>query len=428
MIDSGVDPNPDTETAVIGSQALWPDTDTLDEVAALAPAVQPGGHPDGHGTLMAMIMAAPQNGWGMVGLAPTSVRVYNLKALPAGALLFPAKTVYLAVDACQRLHESAYPSMKVINLSLGGEPSVEASVLEDFARAVASARAAGMSIVAAAGDNGANVLFPASYGPVLAVGGADAAQPPGALCSFSARGAGLDLLAPGCDTATGGLEAAFQDTGEPAFGSGDSQASTEVSTVESSIDAYKPELTLQQTEACLTSSAQDGELDVARAFDACGLERVVQAGEQAELNANTTPTVPLGTTSVPPGRVSPTPPTSTPGVGPCPTACATQRARSSARPMGTSFEPRCPSPRLRSTYVDSRVRLGVQRQPIDCRLQARVGSILHGRMRWSQSYSSQGTTLLLPRQGMDEHEHIQARLCGHTGVKLSSPWVKVVRP
>jgi len=75
MVDSGVDPNPDTESAVIGGQALSPNTDTLDEVARLAPPVQPGNHPDGHGTLMAMIIAAPRNGWGMVGIAPTSTRV-----------------------------------------------------------------------------------------------------------------------------------------------------------------------------------------------------------------------------------------------------------------------------------------------------------------------------------------------------------------
>src|SRR5262249_35854575 len=88
MVDSGVDSNPDTEAAVIGGQALAPETETNDEIAKLEPRAQPGNHPDGHGTLMAMMMAAPINGWGMVGIAPTSVRVYNMKALPKGQTTF----------------------------------------------------------------------------------------------------------------------------------------------------------------------------------------------------------------------------------------------------------------------------------------------------------------------------------------------------
>ena len=87
LVDSGVDPNPDTTPILAGSYALSPNTNTEDELAALDPPL-PGGHPDGHGTYMAMIAAAPANGWGMVGFAPTSVRVYNLKALAAGQTTF----------------------------------------------------------------------------------------------------------------------------------------------------------------------------------------------------------------------------------------------------------------------------------------------------------------------------------------------------
>ncbi len=307
MVDSGVDPNPDTTAAVIGGQALSPNTDTRDEIAALAPPVQPGDHPDGHGTLMAMMMAAPRNGWGMVGIAPTSVRVYNMKALPAGQQTFPLKEFYLAIEACQRLRESAYPTMTVVNLSLGGGETPEGTVLNSFQRAVSSAREAGMSIIAAAGDTGGSVLFPASYAPVLAVGAADASQPPGTLCSFASHGEGMDLLAPGCDTATGGLEGAFEDTGERAFGSGASQASAEVSAIEASIDSYDPTLTPSQTEACLTSSIQGGELDAAAAFDACGLQWVVHAGEQAEPPPATTQPAPIATATEP----------STAPTGPC---------------------------------------------------------------------------------------------------------------
>src|ERR1700730_1047448 len=67
LVDSGVDPTPDTTPILAGSYALSPNTNTNDELAALNPPL-PGGHPDGHGTYMAMIAAAPANGWGMVGL------------------------------------------------------------------------------------------------------------------------------------------------------------------------------------------------------------------------------------------------------------------------------------------------------------------------------------------------------------------------
>ena len=84
LIDSGVDPNPDTTPILVGSDALQAGTDTNDELSKLSPRVQPGNHPDGHGTYMAMIMAAPVNGWGMAGIAPTSVRVYSVKAVGCG--------------------------------------------------------------------------------------------------------------------------------------------------------------------------------------------------------------------------------------------------------------------------------------------------------------------------------------------------------
>jgi hypothetical protein len=409
MVDSGVDPNPDTSSSVIGGQALSADTSTLDEVATLSPRAQPGNHPDGHGTLMAMTMAAPRNEWGMVGLAPTSVRVYNMKALSAGQLLFPAKEFYQAIEVCQRLHESTYPGMTVVNLSLGGEASPEGSALNGFKRAVASAREAGMSIVASAGDTGGSVQFPADYGPVLAVGAADAAQSPGALCWFASRGEGLDVLAPGCDTLTGGLEGAFEDTGEIAFGSGASQAASEVAAVEASIDSYDPSLTPEETEACITSSADHGELDAEAAFDACGLERIVQAGKQAEQASHEQSSSGPATTT---GSSTPC------GSGPC-------QPRAGATREGTKlglFEARCSTPRLRVMRSGRRVRLQPRRTPSACRIQARVGTIVHGAMRWKRTYTGKGAVLSVLASA---HETIQARFRGLANEKLSSAWVPV---
>ncbi len=399
MVDSGVDPNPDTNSSVIGGKALAPGTNTLDEAAALNPLVEPGDHPDGHGTVMAMMMAAPLNGWGMVGIAPGAVRVYNMKALPVGQLQFPGKDFYLAIEACQRLHESAYPTMRVINLSLGGEPAPEESVLEEFKRVAASARQVGLSIVASAGDTAGKVQFPASYGPVLAVGAANAGSGPGVLCSFASHGEGLDLVAPGCDNSTSGLEVAFQDSGEPAFGAGASQASAIVAAVEAAIDAYAPELTAAQTEACLTSTTNNGQIDAARAFAACGLETLVQAGRQAQPKSTATSTPP---------------PTVNSSTGP---------SSRSTLDAGT-FEARCRAPRVHATRNHRDVWLTTRTTIAGCRLQARTGVRIHGRMRWTPPVTVRhgGSTV---RVHATMGTKIQARLIGRSGAKLSSGWVPV---
>ena len=122
-----MDPNPDTTPILAGSYALSPDTNTEDELAALNPSL-PGGHPDGHGTYMAMIAAAPANGWGMVGLAPTSVRVYNLKALAAGQTTFAFASTPRRSLTCQALSSSM--PIRVVNLSLGSGTQPTSSELE----------------------------------------------------------------------------------------------------------------------------------------------------------------------------------------------------------------------------------------------------------------------------------------------------------
>ncbi|HWH12964.1 MAG TPA: hypothetical protein VG165_17720, partial [Solirubrobacteraceae bacterium] len=50
LIDSGVDANPDTTPILAGSYAMQPGTDTSDELSKLNPPLEPGNHPDGHGT------------------------------------------------------------------------------------------------------------------------------------------------------------------------------------------------------------------------------------------------------------------------------------------------------------------------------------------------------------------------------------------
>ncbi len=292
LVDSGVDPSPDTTPILAGSYALFPNTNTEDELAALNPPL-PGGHPDGHGTYMAMIAAAPANGWGMVGLAPTSVRVYNLKALAAGQTTFNFAEFAVAVSHCQALSSSM--PVTVVNLSLGSDTQPTGSELEALENNVQSANAHGLSVVAAAGNEGGQeVQAPADLQGVLGVGASDANPASvGAICSFSNRGAGLALLAPGCDSQPGsggggnGIEIAFSDDGSPAWAEGTSEASVIVSAAEASMRAYAPALSYSQAQGCITSTlANGGNLDVAAAFNACGLGQVVSEGMVAYRAAN----------------------------------------------------------------------------------------------------------------------------------------------
>jgi hypothetical protein len=300
LVDSGVDPDPDTTPILAGSYALSPNTNTEDELAALNPPL-PGGHPDGHGTYMAMIAAAPANGWGMVGLAPTSVRVYNLKALAAGQTTFGFSEYSSAIEFCQDLSSSM--PVTVVNLSLGSGTQPSGSDLQELENNVQSANLHGLSVVAAAGNEGGPVQAPASVPGVVGVGASDANPANlGAMCAFSNRGAGLAVLAPGCDSQSGGVEIAFSDDGAPAWAEGTSEAAVIVSAAEASMRAYSPTLTVAQAQGCITSTLTNGgNIDVAAAFDACGLGEVVSEGMAAYQAANS----PAPATVPPPSAAPP---------------------------------------------------------------------------------------------------------------------------
>ncbi|MGA2163141.1 MAG: S8 family serine peptidase [Solirubrobacteraceae bacterium] len=312
LVDSGVTPNPDTTAILAGSYALSPDTNTEDELAALDPPL-PGGHPAAHGTYMAMIAAAPANTWGMVGLAPTSVRIYNVKALAAGHTTFSFSEYASAIEYCQDLSSSM--PVTVVNLSLGSSTQPTGSELETVENYVQSANAHGLSVIAAVGNEAGPVQAPADLQGVLGVGASDAsATNRGAICSFSNRGAGLALLAPGCGSQTepggegSGIEIAFSDDGTPAWADGTSDATAIASAAEASMRAYAPSLTYSQAQSCITSTLTNGgNLDVAAAFNACGLGQVVQEGMAAYQAANNSSSTTPPANSGPPAATLTTP-------------------------------------------------------------------------------------------------------------------------
>lgn len=134
----------------------------------------------GHGTAVAGILAANDDGEGIVGVAPDvtlySVKVFDYSnAAPISRII---EGIYWAID-----HD-----IHIINMSFG--TNVNSYALH---QAVKAAQEADILMVAAAGNNAA-VEYPAAYPEVIAVGATDYQ---GKRASFSAVGEALELVAPG---------------------------------------------------------------------------------------------------------------------------------------------------------------------------------------------------------------------------------------
>jgi hypothetical protein len=129
---------------------------------------------------------------------------------------------------------------------------------------------------------------------VLSVGATDTQG--GAFCSFSNRGEGLRLLAPGCD-----LDGAEPASGVPNYNywQGTSEASVIAAAALDALDSYQPGLSPEASEKDLTE-ADNGVLDIAQTFRNAGLGAIVSAGEAAEPGAHTNPSSGLSPQTVAP--------------------------------------------------------------------------------------------------------------------------------
>ena len=139
---------------------------------------------NGHGTHVAGTIAAVSNSIGVVGVAP-SASLYAVKVLSRGG-------VGRISDIVAGIQWAVTNDMDVINMSLGGSGYSEA-----FDTACQNAIDAGVVIVAAAGNSGPDpdtVEYPAKFARVIGVSAIDDAN---AIASFSSRGDGVDIAAPG---------------------------------------------------------------------------------------------------------------------------------------------------------------------------------------------------------------------------------------
>ncbi|MHC4781374.1 MAG: S8 family peptidase, partial [Planctomycetota bacterium] len=142
----------------------------------------------GHGTHVAGITAAEANGEGVIGVAPTAL-IYGVKVLDSGGSGSFG-------DIIAALDWAVQNGMQVANLSLGSTRDPGSAVEAAFA----NANAAGLVIVAAAGNSGNaggkgnKVEYPARYASVIAVAATDSND---VRASFSSTGDTVELAAPG---------------------------------------------------------------------------------------------------------------------------------------------------------------------------------------------------------------------------------------
>lgn len=202
-----------------------------------------------HGTHVAGTIAAVDNTIGGIGIAPLAtlqpVRVLGKNGVGSSADLINA------INALNGLPDSARPA--IINLSLGGlGPS---SALQ---QAIDQAAENGTLVIAAAGNDGSSeVVYPAGFDNVLAVGAVDAGNQ---RASYSNFGSWIDLVAPGGDASRDGnndgqADVVFSAWGtqtgsafEPAYAGlqGTSMAAPHVSGVAALLKQIQPGLTVAQ--------------------------------------------------------------------------------------------------------------------------------------------------------------------------------------
>jgi subtilisin family serine protease len=137
---------------------------------------------NGHGSIVASVIASVDNDIGVIGVAPHAkivpYRICN-QVCPLSAII-------------GGLLQAIQDDVDVINMSFGGSPgfNLEASAIQ-------AANRAGIVLVASAGNDASQkVQFPAGYDTVIAVGATDISDAP---ASFTNYGGWVDVTGPGVD-------------------------------------------------------------------------------------------------------------------------------------------------------------------------------------------------------------------------------------
>ena len=192
-----------------------------------------------HGTAIAAILVG-RSGSSTPGLLP-GARLLAVDAFYRDGGTTDRTDVITLVRALETLAER---NVRVVNMSLSGSPN------EVLKRAIASAQAKGMVIVAAAGNNGAGAepSYPAAYPGVIAVTAVDKKL---AIYSRATQGEYIDLAAPGVDLWTASAD------GGGSVRSGTSYAVPFISAAAAILNASTGTLNATDLQATLESSTLD---------------------------------------------------------------------------------------------------------------------------------------------------------------------------
>ncbi|HBL16521.1 MAG: hypothetical protein A2X36_01880 [Elusimicrobia bacterium GWA2_69_24] len=167
VVDTGVDYDHADLKVAGGFNAIDPKAPFMDD--------------HGHGTHVSGTIAGADNDVGVIGVAP-DVTLYGVKVLGGdGSGSF--ETVIAGIQWCVENR------MDVANFSLGAGQGTEA-----LADAVKAAKESGLTIVAAAGNSGGSVGYPAAYPETIAVAASDSKDK---VAYFSSRGPEVAIIAPG---------------------------------------------------------------------------------------------------------------------------------------------------------------------------------------------------------------------------------------
>jgi len=141
---------------------------------------------NGHGTHVAGIVGAIDNEIGVIGVAP-KIDLYAVKVLDrrgSGYISDVIEGIEWVIN-----QKKSQGGDWIINMSLGTSSDVKS-----FYDEIKKAYDAGITMVAAAGNTGGGVTYPAAYPEVIAVSATDENNQ---IASWSSRGPEVDLAAPG---------------------------------------------------------------------------------------------------------------------------------------------------------------------------------------------------------------------------------------
>lgn len=207
----------------------------------------------GHGTHVAGLIAANSDARGIVGAAPSMIKIMPLKVINRDVNGFVYKNQVITNLIADAIGFAAQNGADIINLSLGWPEIINTPKIQF---AIKRAQDLGILIVAATGNNNKNIpTYPCATPGVLCVGAMDNR---GEITEFSNFSGKVDMVAPGEDIVSlhpQNLESRIMRIQGLEVKRGSSQASPYVAAVAATLKYLFPEITLNEMRARLLLSS-----------------------------------------------------------------------------------------------------------------------------------------------------------------------------